>query len=41
MGVRMHRFSMFVEKGTIKSINVEQPRKFEVSAAKTMLGQLG
>jgi peroxiredoxin len=41
MGVRMRRFSMFVDNGTIKRINVEQPRKFEVSDAKTMLGQLG
>lgn len=41
MGVRMRRFSMFVDNGTVKSINVEQPRRFEVSDAKTMLAQLG
>ncbi len=41
MGTRMQRFSMFVEDGVVKSLNVEAPRKFEVSDAKTMLGQLG
>jgi peroxiredoxin len=41
MGVRFRRFSMFVEDGAVKRINIEQPRKFEVSDAATMLGQLG
>lgn len=41
MGIRMQRFSMLVENGVVKSLNVEQPRKFEVSDAATMLSQLG
>ena len=40
MGVRMHRFSMLVDDGVVKRVNVEQPGKFEVSDAQTMLGQL-
>jgi peroxiredoxin len=41
MGTRMQRFSMLIENGEVKRLNVEQPRKFEVSDAKTMLGQVG
>jgi len=41
MGVRMKRFSMLVEDGIVKNLNIEQPRKFEVSDAKTMLTLLG
>lgn len=41
MGTRMQRCSLLVEDGVVKSVNVEQPRKFEVSDAKTMLGQIG
>ncbi len=41
MGVRMQRFSMLVEDGVVKQLNVEQPKKFEVSDAATMLEQLG
>jgi peroxiredoxin len=41
MGVRMQRFSMLVEDGVVKRVNVEKPGKFEVSDARTMLGQLG
>jgi glutaredoxin/glutathione-dependent peroxiredoxin len=40
MGVRARRFSMLVEDGVVKQLNVEQPGKFEVSNAETMLGQL-
>lgn len=40
MGVRMQRFSMLVDDGVVKRVNVEQPGKFEVSDAQTMLGQL-
>jgi peroxiredoxin len=40
MGVRMRRFSMLVEDGVVKQLNVEQPSKFEVSDAATMLKQL-
>ena len=40
MGVRSQRYSMLVDNGTVKSLNVEQPGKFEVSGADTMLKQL-
>lgn len=41
MGVRSQRFSMLVEDGVVRSINVEGPGKFEVSDAGTMLKTLG
>jgi peroxiredoxin len=41
MGIRMRRFSMMIDDGTIKLLNVEAPGKFEVSDAETMLKQLG
>jgi peroxiredoxin len=41
MGLRMQRFSMLVEDGVVKSVNVEAPGKFEVSDAETMLRQIG
>ncbi len=40
MGLRMQRFSMLVDNGVIKSVNIEGPGKFEVSDAETMLKQL-
>jgi peroxiredoxin len=40
MGVRSQRFSMLVEDGVVKAINVEAPGKFEVSDAETMLRQI-
>ena len=39
-GLRMQRFSMLVEDGVVKTVNVEQGGKFEVSNAETMLGQV-
>jgi peroxiredoxin len=41
MGVRTRRFSMLVDDGVVKQLNVEAPGKFEVSNAETMLKQLG
>ena len=41
MGTRMNRFSMLVDNGVVKQLNVEGPGKFEVSDAGTMLKQLG
>jgi peroxiredoxin len=41
MGVRSQRFSMLVDDGVVKSINVEGPGKFEVSDGGTMLKALG
>src|SRR5471030_3019535 len=39
MGVRMNRFSMLVDNGVVKSLNIEGPGKFEVSDGATMLKQ--
>ena len=39
MGVRCQRFSMLVDDGVVKTLNVEGPGKFEVSDAETMLKQ--
>jgi len=40
MGTRCKRFSMLVVDGVVKTLNVEEPRKFEVSDAQTMLKQV-
>lgn len=40
MGVRCKRFSMLLDEGVVKQINVEEAGKFEVSNAETMLKQL-
>jgi peroxiredoxin len=40
MGIRSVRYSMLVEDGVVKRLNIEQPGKFEVSDAETMLRQL-
>ncbi len=40
LGTRMQRFSMLVDDGVVKQLNVEAPGKFEVSDAATMLKQL-
>ena len=40
MGVRAQRFSMLVDDGVVKALNVETPGKFEVSDAETMLTQV-
>jgi peroxiredoxin len=39
MGVRCQRFSMLVDDGVVKTLNIEGPGKFEVSDAATMLKQ--
>jgi len=39
MGMRCQRFSMLVDDGVVKSLNVEAPGKFEVSGGDTMLKQ--
>ena len=41
MGTRSRRFSMLVEDGVVKQLNVEEPGKFVVSNVETMLEQLG
>ena len=40
MGVRSQRFSMLVDDGVVKGLNVEGAGKFEVSDADTMLKQM-
>jgi peroxiredoxin len=40
MGVRSQRYSMLVDDGVVKALNVEAAGKFEVSDAETMLKQL-
>jgi len=40
MGSRSKRYSMIVEDGVVKQLNVEGPGEFKVSAADYMLGQL-
>jgi peroxiredoxin len=41
MGTRYRRFSMLIDGGVVKQLNVEAPGKFEVSNAETLLAQLG
>ncbi|HCN91503.1 MAG TPA: peroxiredoxin [Oxalobacteraceae bacterium] len=41
MGTRSQRYSMLVDDGVVKQLNVEQGGKFEVSNAETLLAQLG
>jgi peroxiredoxin len=40
MGVRSQRYSMLIDDGVVKALNVEAPGKFEVSDADTMLKKL-
>ena len=40
LGKRGQRFSMIVEDGVVKELNVEQPGDFSVSSAEHLLGQL-
>ncbi|GAA0507968.1 peroxiredoxin [Pigmentiphaga sp. GD03639] len=40
MGVRSQRYSMLLDDGAVKVLNVEAPGKYEVSDAETLLKQL-
>jgi peroxiredoxin len=40
MGMRSQRYSMLVEDGVVKALNVEQPGQYEVSSAEAMLRAL-
>ena len=39
LGLRSNRYSMLVDDGVVKTLNVEGPGKFEISDADTMLAQ--
>ena len=41
MGARGKRFSMIVEDGVVKQLNIEPPGQFGVSSAESALAQLG
>lgn len=40
MGVRCRRFSMLVEDGVVRILNLEAPGKYEVSDVETLLAQI-
>lgn len=40
LGVRSQRYAMIVDDGVVKAVNVEQPGKFEVSNAESILALL-
>jgi peroxiredoxin len=40
MGLRSQRYALVVEDGVVKQLAVEEPGKFEVSKAETVLGKL-
>ncbi|MCL4747678.1 MAG: peroxiredoxin [Burkholderiaceae bacterium] len=40
MGIRSQRYSMLVDDGVVKLLNVEAPGKFEVSSAEALIAQL-
>jgi peroxiredoxin len=40
LGMRSQRYSMLVEDGVVKKLNVEPPRQFEISSAESMLKAL-
>jgi peroxiredoxin len=40
MGIRSARYALIVNDGVVQMVNVEQPGKFEVSNAETVLGLL-
>ena len=40
MGVRSQRYSMLVDNGVVKVLNLEKPGQFEVSSAEKMLEKL-
>ena len=40
LGLRSQRYSMLVDDGVVKQLNLEKPGAFEVSDASTLLGQI-
>jgi peroxiredoxin len=41
LGMRCQRFSMLVDDGVVKVLNIEAAGKYEVSDAETLLSQMG
>lgn len=39
LGLRSNRYSMLIQDGVVKTLNIEGPGKFEVSDAETLLAQ--
>jgi len=39
-GIRSQRYAMIIDKGEVKSLQIEQPKSFEVSKADVILEQL-
>ena len=39
-GIRSQRYAMIVDNGVVTKLNVEEPQKFEVSNAETILAAL-
>ena len=40
MGIRSQRYSMLIDNGVVKALNIEKPGEYEVSSAESMLGSL-
>lgn len=40
MGIRSRRYSFYADNGVVKALNLEEPGKYEVSDAATLLAQL-
>jgi glutaredoxin/glutathione-dependent peroxiredoxin len=40
LGYRCHRFSMIVDDGQVRTLNIEEPGAYEISGAETIVAQL-